>query len=479
MPGTWPAVAKVCYSAVVVRPLARRIGRRLASLPPWSILLAGWLYLIVYAFPGIMTQDSFDHLREARDRLYSDGHPPAINLLWKICDYIVAGPFLMLVIQSSCILAGLYLVMRRLFDPRPAAWIATAVFVFPPVMVPFAVIWKDPLMAGFLMLGFVALLSPRRGIRILGLVSMFCATSVRYNAIAATLPLVVLLFEWQPGLHWLKRYAIAAIAWVVVTLSAFQLNARLADHKLELWSSIAVFDIVGTLAFVDEDIPDPELEKLFEGTDLLVHTNIHGVARYLYTPKDFLPVTNHPTRTMWSLPINGYTPPPEPQLKAIARAWKQTLSSYPVAYAKHRISVMAEVVGLGEVRASGAIAKRDFRWPEQAHQMGLGTGWSRTQRALTRAYVFIVRHTPIFTVWMYIVVALLLLPLALRQRDVLALLLSGLGLETTLLLLAPSPDYRYSHWLVICTITSAIILGVRRYRASKSVRVASKHDRVG
>ena len=293
---------------------------------------------------------------------------------------------------------------------------------------------------------------------------MFGATSVRYNAIAATLPLVVLLFEWRPGLHWLKRYPIAIAAWLAVTFSSFQFNAALTDHKLHLWHSIAVFDIVGTLAFVDEDLGDAELTKLFEGTDLLVKENIHATARELYTPKDFLPITNHPTKTMWSLPINGYVPPPEAQRDAITRAWKETLLTYPFAYAKHRFAVMAECIGLGASRASGAIAKRDYRWPENTHKLGLGTGWSKLQRKLIGFYAFVVRHTPIFSVWMYLVVAFLLLPLAVRHRDVLALLLSGLGLETTLLLVAPSPDYRYSHWLVICTIISAIVLGVRRYR---------------
>jgi hypothetical protein len=52
----------------------------------------------------------------------------------------------------------------------------------------------------------------------------------------------------------------------------------------------------------------------------------------------------------------------------------------------------------------------------------------------------------------------------------LALLGSGFGLELTLLLFAPSPDYRYSHWLVICVIVAAIVLGVRRYRTRAESR---------
>lgn len=450
-----------------VRTLGRRIVRRVATAPPLAILFAGWLYLMIYAYPGLMTQDSFDHLREARERIYTDGHPPSISLLWAVVDYFVAGPVGMLVIQSTCFIAGLYLVMRRVFAPRRAAWVTIAVFLIPPVFVPFGVIWKDPLMAAFLMLGFVALLSPRRGLRLAGLVAMFAATAVRYNALAATMPAIILLFEWRPGMHWLKRYAIAALAWFAVTFGALKLNEALTDHKMYGWHTLAVYDIVGTLAFLDEDLSDDRLRTLFAGTDLLTPRDIHAMARELYTPRDYLPITGHESKTMWALPINGIVPPPEGQRTAITRAWKETLSTYPVAYLKHRMTVMGEVVGLGVSRASGAIAKRQFRWPEAATALGLGSGWSKVQHKLTRAYVFVVRHTPLFTVWMYIVVSLLLLPLAFRHRDVLALLLSGLGLEASLFVLAPTPDYRYSHWMVTCTIICAIILGVRRYRTSR------------
>jgi len=331
------------------------------------------------------------------------------------------------------------------------------------VMVPFAVIWKDPLMAGFLMLGTGALLSARRGVRVAGLLAMFGANAVRYNALGATFPLVVLLFEWRPGLPWLKRYAIATAAWLAVTFAAFRANAELADHELHTWTVLAVYDIAGTLAFADGELPDAELEAELAGTDLLVHRDIHAQIRKLYNPADCLPTINDP-QALWGLPINGYIPAPEAQRDGIARAWKETIARRPLAYTKHRLSVMKEVVGLGRSDASGAIAKRDYQWPDYVNQLGMGTGWSKLQRKLTRFYRLLVRATPLFSAWMYLAITLALLPLARRQRDVLALLLSGLGLEATLLVFAASSDYRYSHWLVTCTVAAAIILGVRRYR---------------
>jgi hypothetical protein len=318
-------------------------------------------------------------------------------------------------------------------------------------------------MTGFTMLGIAALLSARRGVRIGGLLAMFAATAVRYNAAAATLPLVVLLFEWRPGLPWLKRYAISTAAWLAVTLGAFRFNAALTDHQMHTWTVFAVFDIAGTLACADGELSDAELEAHLAGTDLLVHRDIHAAIRRLYRPTDVLPIIND-KEALWGLPINGYVPAPVAQRDAIARAWRETITSRPLAYLEHRLSVMYEVLGLGAAEASGAIARRDYTWPENVHQLGLGTGWSKLQRKLTKHYRFLVRATPLFSVWMYLVIAIALLPLALRQRDMLALLLSGLGLEASLLLSAASPDYRYSHWLVICAIVAAIILGARRHR---------------
>src|SRR5690606_2997765 len=110
----------------------------------------------------------------------------------------------------------------------------------------------------------------------------------------------------RPGLHWLKRYAIALAAWLAITFAAFALNAAITDHEMHPWqSSLALYDIVGTLAHLDEDIPDAELRAVFEGTDLLTKENIHAQIRKLYTPRDFLPIINHATDAMWAVPIWG------------------------------------------------------------------------------------------------------------------------------------------------------------------------------
>jgi hypothetical protein len=452
----------------MLRAIARQIGRWIAGAPPGAVLGVAWAALIIYAFPGQLTQDSFDHLREARAGVYSDAHPPIINLTWRVLEAVIAGPFGMLVVQSGLLLAGLYATLRHTFEPRRAAWWTAGMFVFPPVMTVMAVIWKDCMMAGLLAVGLAGLLSGRRRARLGGLVAMAGAAAFRYNAFAATLPLVVLLFEWRPGMPWLRRYALSTAAWLATTLAAFGIDGALTDKPMHNWSSsLAIHDIAGTLALVDGDLPDAELRAELAGTGLLVDRDIHAAIRAIYSPSDFLPLLYDPARHLWDLPINGYVPAPEAQRDAIERAWSHALRAHPWPYVKHRLQTMAQVIDLGSTHSLGAPVKRAFRDPDYAAKQGLATGSSHLQAKLTHWMVWLSLHTPLFMPWIYAALSLVMLPLARRQRDVLAILLSGLIMESSLLPLAASRDYRYSHWMVITTIVGAIALAARRYRAAR------------
>lgn len=452
--------------------LPRRIGRRIAQARPGAILAAAFVVMLIYAFPGQMTRDSLDHLREARLGFYTDSHPPIINLLFKVCDTLIAGPILMLVAQNVLLLAGLFSLLKLLFPPtarapipRRAAWITAAIYVSPPVLPVMAVIWKDCFMAGFLAVGLAGLFSPRRSRRLWSLAALCAATAMRYNAFGATLPLVVLLFEWRPGMRWLTRYATALVAWFVLTFAAFSINAALTDRQMHFWhSSLAIFDIVGTYAHVDAPLSDEELHRDLAGTGLLVDKDIHATMRKLYSPRVFFPILLDPDHKLWDLPITGFKPAPQAQRDAIGRAFWHVVTTYPMAYVSHRLAATAAALDFETLR-KGYINKRAPKNLEYTEEFGISTASSVVQYRFNRAYYWISAHTPLLVPWVYLALAILLVPLALRQRDVLAILLSGLVMESSLLFLAHSTDYRYSHWMVIATILAAVFLGVRRRRA--------------
>ena len=299
--------------------------------------------------------------------------------------------------------------------------------------------------------------------------------AVRYNALAATLPLVVLLFEWREGWPWLKRGAIAAAAWLAVTAAVFAINDQLTDQKMSFWTTLAAYDIAGTLAHVDEDLPDAELERVFAGTDLLVHDHIHQAIRAVYTPRDALPVVS-PGHPLWPLPVYGSTPAPPERIEAVQRAWREVLGRYPVAFVRHRLDVMAEVLSIYRFKAAVVVPRRVFNIPAYAYAQHVPTGWSRLQVWMTNKMSQLWRNVPIFLPWTYLLLALALLWPSRRDRAAFALLASGVVMEGSLLLLAPSPDYRYSHWLVICACVGAVLALARRRAARRSGAVARGGD---
>jgi hypothetical protein len=448
--------------------LRRRLWFRLTNASPTAVLIAAMVVLLIYAFPGQMTRDSLDHLREARLGVYTDSHPPVINLFFKICDTLVAGPICMLLLQNALLLGGLFALFARLFprSRRRAAWVTAAVFISPPVLPVMAVIWKDCFMAGFLAVGAAGLLSPHRSRRLWALVALCAATAMRYNAFGATLPLIFFLFEWRPGQRWLVRYATAIALWLVVTFAAFSANSALTDRPMHFWhSSLAIFDIVGTYANVEGELSDAQLLSDLEGTDLQVQRDIHATMRKLYSPRVFFPILLDPEHNLWELPINGYKPAPEAQRDAIARSFWHVVTTYPGAYVRHRLDATAAALDL-ELRRKNYINKRAPKNLEYTEEFGISAATSLVQYRFNRAYYWISSKTPLLVPWVYLVLSIAFLPFALRQRDVLALLLSGLVMESSLLFLAHSTDYRYSHWMVLATIVSAIFLGVRRRRAA-------------
>jgi hypothetical protein len=413
-----------------------------------------------------MTMDSYDQLTEARAGFFTDSHPPAMSMLWRVVDAIYPGPLGMLMLQSLAFLAGLYIVLRRALPPLAASIAAALLFVFPPVFTPLAAIWKDSLMAGFLLLGVAGLTSVHRNARLAGLVACVVATAVRYNAPAATLPLIVILFTWSP-MPALRRYLVATSAWIAVTITSFGIGAALTDQPMHLWQSgQALMDIAGTLSHVDGTLSDDELRATLAGTQLRVDHDIHAALRKQYSPRDFSTLIGGDAR-LWDVPIAGTTPAPQAQRDAVTRAFWDVVTAHPGAYVASRLSTMRQVLALTDMPANSPVMHHRLQYGELLAKLGVSADPSRLQWRWQKRFSHLAdRHLPaLFRPWIYLLLALALLPLCRGQRDVFALLLSGILLEATLLPLAAASDYRYSHWLVVCTCIAIVMLVARRLKA--------------
>ena len=433
-----------------------------SRISPVAILAAGWVVLILYAFPGVMTMDSFDQLREGRTWFFTDSHPPAMAALWGVLDRIVRGPLLMLLLQSAAFLGGLYLILTHAMSGTRAAVAAVVLLLFPPVLAPMAVIWKDCLMAGFLLLGIAGLMHAARRWRVAGLVLLSLATAMRYNTPAATLPLILLLFYWRDGMHWLARYATALGAWALVTAVAMGCNNLLVDREMHFWhSSLALGDIVGTLAHVTPDLPDSELGPLLAPTGILVDRDYHDHFRKQYVAGDFQQLIAGPGH-LWDVPIQGIEPATPAQREAIKRAWKAIVPTHKQAYLAYRVDAFREVLGLSKRFKGATVIRHESQYREMLEGMHLPLSSSTFSHTGEDFTMWMAKKTRLFRPHVYAILAIALLGFCLRQRDVAAILLSGIGLEVSLFPLVQTPDYRYSHWLVTCSLLGLVMLVARR-----------------
>jgi hypothetical protein len=222
-------------------------------------------------------------------------------------------------------------------------------------------------------------------------------------------------------------------------------------------STLAVHDIVGVIAHEDE-LPDDVLRHELDGTGLVVTEDIQSHAREVYATRNMLTIVFGDLR-MCNLPIIGTVPAPAAQRDAIARAWWRFVTRHPRAYLAHRLDVFLDVIGV-TFKTRSAVPPRILRHEHYRTQVGAPRHSHWFQNRWTRALAM----APLFRQWIYAVIALALalVPLFLRQRDALALLASGLLAELSLFAIGPTPDYRYSHWMITCTCIAVIMLTGRR-----------------
>jgi hypothetical protein len=407
-------------------------------VPPAALLALGWLVELVYAFPGYGSFDSQLQLEQARAGVYSDWHPPAMAVLWHYLDHVVAGPLGMLVVQTACFLAGAYLVLRRHLAPRLAAVIAGLVLWFPPVGATMAVIWKDSQMAGFTVLGAGLLLSERRTVRLAGLASLLAASLMRHNGFTVTLAIVVVGFTWSPAVRGVRRYAIAGAAWLAITAAASLVSAALTDVETHPWhETLALFDIAGTLRFAPP-LSDAELRPILDGVPVVVSRDLQAKAIEVYSPRD----------AHFKVTDGGFlaTPTTADQRAAVARAWQTLVRGHPGAYLWHRTLAFRELLRLGDRPPELLI--QTFRGDANPQQLPVLGGLQHFEHWLAHQ----VQLTWLFRPYIYLAVLLVLSPLWVRDSTMLGVAASGLVSEAALFVASPTPDFRYSLWLVVTAL---------------------------
>ncbi len=165
------------------------------------------------------------------------------------------------------------------------------------------------------------------------------------------------------------------------------------------------------------------------------------------------------------------------EVDALAAAWVRALREQPMAYLRHRAAVFRQVIGahreplfapvyfaIPESSPDHAMVSRNFR---------IDTDVSPLQWRLRSAFATLATWT-LYRPWPWLGLNLLVVAAAVwaRRPAVAAIALSGLCYELALFFLAPSADYRYSHWLILATWAALAALAAQwlRNRRVESVR---------
>lgn len=392
------------------------------------------------SYPGYLSIDGVLQLYTVRSGDYSD-YAPIMSALWGALEYVASGPFPMLVLQSGLFLFGLYAILARVLAPRGAAIASGALLLFPPIFAPMAVIWPESLMAGALLAALGAALQGTRRWSIAAVAFAIIACGCRFECVFALTPIAFRAIG--PGPRW--RRAGIALGLVAGVFG----SAKIADYALTIvethtWQQqLMVMDTVGTLrrAKVRDQAT---LEASLAGLPIVDRATLVERMKASVDALDWFPVAHGPKRIVDRIDSDE-------ESDALTRGWRSAITSHPGAYAFHRWTMIRSLLGMYGKWTPVYDDHGDVDLLAPLHHRATASDWQYGMQRIVRA----LEHTPLFRPYLYLALALVALWLARGVLLLRSLAISGLVLEVSMFVFAPTNDYRYSHWLVT---TSCIVL---------------------
>jgi hypothetical protein len=446
------------------RPRGRPLGRAWATLALHRevIVLGATAFVacavvVLLSRPGYLSRDSHDQLEQARSLVLTDHHPVAMSLLWHCLDQLIPGPLGMLIFMNVVFWAGLaalFLTFRRPLLARVVAMLGVG--FFPPVFAIEGAIWKDTLMQAALIAGagcFAVFLRTRqRWLLWLGLLACVFASVTRHNGVAAVWPFLML--PWLGSrrlvrLKWFARLLAAAgaalVSTVVVTVLVLQLLGRFTEREA-LWQMIATFDLAGISVNTGHQMFERGSPALLPGTTV-------RELRRCYRTSDHLSLYYgcNGTRGKRRRPVLHRLSEPA-ELASLAANWRRAVLAEPLGYLRHRTDVYRRAIGLtsDELRLGYG-----SKFSEEAYPL------SSTARRVQDS-VASLASTPLFRVWIYLVLAagaaFAAVPFYRRTGSALPLVFAGSSLSYSLSLFfgTGAGDYRYSVWSILASVLALL-----------------------
>lgn len=440
----------------------------------YSISIAGFAFSIAAFWPGFMEYDSFDQYGQATGSLtLDDWHPVGLTLLWKALNLIYRGPQVMLLLQSVLYWSGfLYLslyLLRR--SSNLILSLGAVVIPFSPFLINFSgAILKDTHLAislfwASLLLGLGEISS---GKLLISFFLILYALSVRHNAIAAALPIIILWSYQFAHLASVKNKLGVPIITVIFFLGYLVASTFFASLLAIERTSPLKAQMLNDITFIQcqSDSENMDILKIYYGIKLN-SLEPHSRRKYLCDQISILANTGD-TGAIYD---DGALEAPDIQDHHIVDLWIQSIKSHPLLYLEYRFMAYKTFLrpfsypdpyyvfldGIEENPFS-------FNFPfDVLNPAGLTT--------ILKDYVIDAstsKYTQIFfRPFFWLSMIMLTTLLALIQRNIVVFLVSVSGLLYLILYLIfiPAPDFRYCYYSIFAQILSIFLWVYQTFRS--------------
>jgi len=236
----------------------RRSGATSFGVALMMALLAAAAVQLLAFWPGIMIWDAIRQYRQSLSGVYDDWHPPAMNWLWRQLLPIRSGPAPMLLLQVLLYWGGFALLAATALRGG-RRWLGIAILACALLPIPFVLtgaVLKDSLMAGALLLAS-GLIAWRREeewpLRIVAILLLVAAATLRFNAVPACLPLLVVALPVAWRRTWGRLALTTLIAAIPLVVAMPVANRLLHAGRSGVELSLVIYDLggIGKYAGVD------------------------------------------------------------------------------------------------------------------------------------------------------------------------------------------------------------------------------------
>lgn len=315
-----------------------------------------------------------------------------------------------------------------------------------------------------------------------GSCALLGALLFRHNAVFATLPALVYgtweLLGTGGALRRgaLRRSALALGAGIIATLvllgATAAVNRALTTQREYPVQSLLLFDVAGISVLTNHAVFDAvshQIPGIMRGQDRVSIAALRsGYYPSTWTPLVF--ASDSPLAVAMSAE----------EVDALKSLWKNAIIDAPAAYFAHRESVFREVIGahagplFAPVYFGIPTSSPDYAVVKETFEIEPGKA-ATVQRLLRNGFAFSATLV-IYRPWFWLGLNVLLIGIAavvsVRRAALVAVGMSGLLYELAFFFIAPSADYRYSHWLVLSTwvllaaLVAEVLPKLKRNRAS-------------